>query len=102
MENPVALALGLLSLALIVIVALGKRELSKMAEVADRMPKKEWFDSIQIKIDQFPTLARLEDHFKMGHDHGNLLALHQLKIDSLDADVDDHEQRIRGLEIKKL
>jgi len=91
-------------------VWLVKREMSRVLEVVERvpdkewfdrverLPDKEWFDRVESKIDDLPSNARFEAHFKTSHEHAQVLQTHQLKIEKLERGHEDHEVRIRYIE----
>ena len=89
---------GGLSTGLGIAYWLGKRELSRVLAVVERVPDKEWFERVEEKIDNLPSNSRLEAHFEMGHRHGNVLQEHALRIAKVERGQDDHETRIRYIE----
>ena len=75
-----------------------KREVSRVLAAVERVPGKDWFERVEEKLDNLPSASRFDAHFKMGHDHANMLLEHSLRLGKAERGLDDHEGRIRVIE----
>lgn len=90
----VAFIIGTLALILI------KREITRGLSIIDRVPEKDWFEDVtetlkqlppekwfedvSHSIQKIPDPIRLAEHYKLGHDHGNLLTIHEMRLKNLE------------------
>lgn len=113
LEHIAATALALAFLVGTVALILIKREITRGLAIIDRVPEKEWFDGVtetlkqlppekwfedvSSSIQKIPDPIRLAEHYKLGHDHGNLLTIHELRIKSLE----DKQRELMAVVIRK-
>lgn len=73
--------------------------LSQIETKVDRIEVK--VDGVEAKVDVLPKADRLEEHLKMGHLHAQAIHEHGLRLTKVEKVQDDHEARIRDLELRR-
>lgn len=81
-----AAVIGGLSTGITIGVLLFRREVARVLEAVDRIPTREWFERIERHLEEWPASA-------------SRLQVHDERISGLATRLDDHESRLRQIEI---